>query len=95
MSLDQMFAMLRNWGEGHTAFGQTVRAQQAQRPVAQRGSRVEGRKADPAPPPTAGIRAVIHTRLESGIIPPSQVEPAPSPPARPHQENGDTASPAT
>jgi hypothetical protein len=65
MSLDQMFAMLRCWGEQQTAFGQTAAAQRA---AAKRESRAEGRKADFDPLPSRPVRAVLETQIERGMV---------------------------
>ena len=67
MSLDQMFAMLRSWGERHTAFGQTAATQRA---AAKRESRAEGRKADPEPLPSRAVGVVLETQIERGIARP-------------------------
>jgi hypothetical protein len=62
--LDQMFSMLRNWGEGHTAFGQTA---QVQRTAARRKSRAEGRKADSKRRSTRAAAVVLDSKIEPGI----------------------------
>jgi hypothetical protein len=66
MSLDQMFSMLRSWGEEHTAFGQTARVQRA---AAKRSARAQGRKADPPSSPGRAVTAVLESQIERGIVP--------------------------
>ena len=66
MSLDQMFALLKGWGERQTAFGQTAEVQRA---AAKLQSSAEGRKADPEALPSRGVRVVLGTQLDRGIVP--------------------------
>lgn len=86
MSLDQMFALLRNWGEQHTAFGQTAEVQRA---AVKRESSAEGRKADAESLPSRGVRVVLGTQIERGMAPLSEQVPSP-PGKRPDQtDQGD------
>lgn len=74
MSFDQMFSMLRNWGEGHTAFGQTA---QVQRAAAKRKSRTEGRKADSERRPSRAAAVVLDSEMEREVVPGPQDQPIP------------------
>lgn len=88
MSLDQMFAMLRNWGEQHSAFGQTAHVERAAVTREPRAD-AEGKKADPDLLPSRATRVVLETQIERGIASPPGKAPVPR---RERPDRRDTAA---